>query len=190
MLRRLSVIAVVALAATFCAVPATAATISVGPYVVSTVVPFVVPIRVSGAAELASFTFDLAYDPSSFVVNTACDPFGGDAYCDFVTGPVTAGPFYGGTTFPALFNPGFVLLNAMGAQIGSLLAVNGAWQDPGPAPSGDGILAYIEFIAVAGGSATSPITVVGPAVVSEPSTVALAFAALGWLTLQRRRRRS
>lgn len=163
-----------------------AATIAVGPYTPSTT-PFIVPVVVTDAVNLDAFTFDLAYDPTAFVINTGCDPFA-DPFCDFVTGPVTPGDFYGGSLFPSLFNPGFILLDTMGAQIGSLLAVNGAWQGFGPAPSGSRALAYIEFIALPGGSPTAPIVVVGPRAVAEPSTLALiAVAGLGAIGRRRRR---
>lgn len=162
-----------------------AATIAVGPYTPSTT-PFIVPVVVADAVNLDAFTFDLAYDPTAFVINTGCDPFA-DTFCDFVTGPVTPGNFYGGSLFPSLFNPGFILLDTMGTQIGSPLAVNGAWQGFGPAPSGSGVLAYIDFIAVPGGSSTAPIVVVGPRAVPEPSTLAvIAVAGLG--AIRRRRR--
>ncbi len=168
-----------------------AAIISVGPYTPSTSSPFVVPVVVTGAVNLASFTFDLAYDPASFRINTACDPFA-DPFCDFVTGPVTLGTFYSAVaSFAPLFVPGFILLNGSGGQTGLLDDVSGAWQDPGPAPSGAGVLAFIEFIAVPGGSPTSPIVVVGPAAVPEPPVTALLVgAAMTLAALRRRRRRS
>ncbi len=145
-----------------------AATIATGPFTPSSTSPFIVPITVSGAVNLDSFTFDLDYDPTAFRTNTACDPFG-DAFCDFSTGPITLGTFYtAGATFPALFNPGFILLDGSGNQTGQLLGVNGAWQDIDPAPSGDGVVALIEFLAVAGGDPTSPITVVGQPTTTTP----------------------
>ncbi len=173
---------------------AVAAVIAVGPYTPSATSPFVVPVTITGAVGLDAFTFDLGYDPTAFAIATGCDSFD-DASCDFVTGPVTPGGFYGGAAFPALFVPGFILLDAGGGQIGRLLAVAGAWQDSGPAPSGDGVLAYIEFVAVAGGSVDAPITVLGssvPFAVAEPGTVALgaaAFAALLAASRSTRRRR-
>jgi len=164
-----------------------ASTIATGPFVPSTTSPFIVPIVISGAVDLDSFTFDLAWDPTAYQINTACDPFS-DGFCDFSTGPITLGTFYtSAATLPSLFNPGFILLDGGGNQTGQLVGVNGAWQDFAPAPSGDGVLAFIEFIAVAGGSPTSPITVVGtpPAdnAVPEPAPLLLicgAFVLLGW----------
>ena len=67
-------------------------------------------------------------------------------------------------------------------------AVAGAWQDPPPGPSGDGILAYVEFITTENGTGESPITVTGVSTTSsvpEPGTLAL-FA--GGLVLLARRR--
>jgi hypothetical protein len=172
-----------------------AATIATGPFTPSSTTPFIVPITVTGAVNLDSFTFDLDYDATAFRINTACDPFS-DSFCDFSTGPITLGTFYtDASTFPSLFNPGFILLDGSGNQTGQLLGVNGAWQDFDPAPSGDGILAFIEFLAVDGGSLTSPITVVGQptstdptGTVSEPATTALVFGGAGSLLGLRRRR--
>lgn len=167
---------------------AKAALIAVGPYTPSTTMPFVVPIVITGAIDLASFTFDLGYAADDVAINTACDPFSGDPHCDLFTGPITLGPFFGTSMFPALFNPGFVLLAPGGAQIGSLLGVNGAWQDPGSGPSGDGILAYVEFIALAGGDPSSPITVIDrPSAVPEPAPLALLVGMLGVMAWQRLR---
>ncbi len=172
--------------------PSAATTIAVGPYTPSSTSPFVVPVMVTGAVGLDAFSFDLAYEPTAYAIATGCDPFS-DAFCDFVTGPVTAGTFYGGATFPALFVPGFILLDAGGVQTGRLLGVAGAWQDFAPSPSGDGILAYIEFIAIPGGTADSPITVTSsvlPVEVAEPATCALVAVSLAaMLSMTRRARR-
>jgi PEP-CTERM motif len=143
------------------AASAGAETISVGPYVPSTSTPFIVPIEISGAVDLQSFAFDLNYDASVLSINAACDPFS-DASCDFVTGPVTLGTFYtDAASFPPLFNPGFITLDASGDQTGQLVGINGAWQDFDPAPSGDGVLVFVEFLALADITEPAPITVVG-----------------------------
>lgn len=171
---------------------ALAAVLAVGPYTPTATAPLVVPITVTGAVNLDAFTFDLGFDPTAFAIATSCDPFG-DPYCDFVTGPVTPGNFYAASAFPALFEPGFILLDANGTQTGRLLAVTGAWQDPGPAPSGDGILAYVEFVALPGASLDAPIVVTGPALpfaVAEPETCALTAAAVAALVATTRRRRT
>ena len=180
---------IAAMALTFVtSMPATAAAvITTGPYVPSATSPFVVPIVVTGAIDYASWTFDLAWNPSDFAVDTACDPFAGNAYCDALTGPITAGTFYAGATFPALFVPGFVLLAGSGAQTGLLIGVNGAWQDVLAPPSGDGILAFVQFVPRSGGSGLSPITVVDlPNVIPEPAPIALIVAAFAVATLRRR----
>ncbi len=169
--------------------PAAATTITVGPYVPSATSSFLVPIVVSGATNLTAFSFDLAYDAAAFSIATNCDPFG-DPSCDFVTGPVTPGGFHAGASFPALFVPGFILLDGGGAQTGRLLAVAGAWQDFTPAPSGDGVLAFVEFLAVPGASPGSPIVVTDAFIgsVPEPAIDLLLVAALGPLLMIRRRR--
>jgi hypothetical protein len=184
MLRRSFFTSVLALGLGLFAQATFAATISVGSYVPSTTTPFIVPIEITGAIDVNAFTFDLAFDPTSVMINTACDPFG-DPFCDFVTGPVTQGTFFtDAAVFPPLFVPGFILLDASGDQTGQLIAVNGAWQDPGAGVSGDGILAFIEFVAVPGGDLDAPITVDGSvpsdegSTVPEPSSLALAGIAL------------
>ena len=186
-LRALLLLAAVCLAAV--APPSRAATIAVGPYTVSTATPFIVPIVVSGAVVLDRFTFDLTFDANAFRIDTGCDPFAANPFCDLVTGPVTPGTFYtDASSDPQLFDPGFILLDAMGAQIGRLLAVDGAWQGSGPAPSDDGILAYIQFIAT-GSRPTAPIAVAGttPLSVPEPASLLLVTSALVLLAAQRRR---
>lgn len=170
-----------------------AATITTGPFTPSSPLSFIVPIEISGAVALDSFTFDLTYDPTAYRINTACDPFS-DVDCDFSTGPITLGTFYTDVaTFPSLFDPGFILLDGSGNQTGQLIGVNGAWQDFTPPPSGDGVLAFVEFIALGGATLTSPITVVGSPVgppagtVPEPPTLAMSTAGLVLLVLRRRR---
>lgn len=183
-------VAAASLAAAAWTSPAAAAVLSVGPYTPSTTAPFVVPIVVDGALALDSWTFDLAFDPTDIAINTGCDPFAGNVYCDLLTGPITPGAFYAGAVFPALFVPGFVLLDGLGEQLGLLLAVAGAWQDPGPAPSGSGILAFVEFVTRPGGTGGSPITIVGtpPNAVPEPAPIALLCLAFAVLSFRRRDR--
>lgn len=167
---------------------AQAATISVGPYTASTTMPFVVPIRITGAIDLTEWTFDLSFDATDLMINTACDPFT-DPYCSLLTGPVTEGPFFSSVAmFPTLFLPGFILTNASLEQTGQLLGVYGAWQDPLPGVSGDGILAYIEFVVRDGGTGLSPITIGGqPAAIPEPAPIALLIVGFTLLTIRRRR---
>ena len=168
---------------------ACATTISVGAFTPSAT-PFIVPILVTDAVDLASFTFDLAYDPAQYAIVTTCDRSGVDPYCDAIDGPVTLGAFYAGyALFPPLFVPGFVFTDATGSQTGTLSGVDGAWQDIAPPPSGDGILAFVEFVTLTT-APTTPISVVGtpPASVPEPEPLSLICGSLFALGLQRHRR--
>jgi hypothetical protein len=101
---------------------------------------FIVPIEITDAVELINWQFDLAFDPAVVQINEACDPFT-DSFCGLLTGPVTEGPFTQGPF--SLFVPGVIDNNN-----GLLSIVAGAFQDLPPAPSGDGILAYVEFITI------------------------------------------
>ena len=156
-------------------------TISVGPYTPSTTTPFVVPIEITRAAALASWSFDLTFDATDLMINTACD-FVTDPFCDILTGPVTQGPFFASVaSFPPLFVPGFIITDASLNQTGQLLGVNGAWQDPPPGPSGDGILAYVEFVTAPNGTGTSTITVQGGSSSSVPEPATFALTTFGLL---------
>ena len=155
---------------------AAATTISVGTRIVVSPTTFAVPIEISGGVSASSWQFDVTYDAADVQVNTACDPFSGDIYCSFLTGPVTEGDFFAaGVPFNVL-NPGFVDQDPTTlAQTGLLFGVNGAYGGPPPSPSGSGTLAFVEFTRI--GSGDSPIVVVGSAVsdasVPEPGTLAL-----------------
>ena len=159
--------------------------ISVGTYIppppYAPLSTFVVPIDITGAVDLTFWQFDLSYDASDVQINTGCDPFS-DPYCSLFTGPVTEGPFFGSVSSFNVFNPGFILLDGITLeQLGQLIAVNDSFGGSLPGPSGDGILAYVEFITTATGTGTSPITVVGASTTSsapEPSTLALFVGAL------------
>jgi hypothetical protein len=166
---------------------ANALAISTGSSVVGVGDTFVVPISVSGAVSLESWQFDLDFDPSLLQANS-----------------VTEGPFLsvGGTKLTS-FGPG-VIDNTTGV----VSLVTASFVDLDPYPSGDGILAEVEFTALANG--LSPLTLsavflsfvdsgftighgavcVGGAslpdcenngTVPEPATMALLAAA--WLTL-------
>jgi len=174
---RAAVFLVVALIATgFCVAPTSAAPeISVGVYTVpaTPLTPFLVPIVITDVVDLVAWQFDLAFDPLDVQVNcnATVDP------C-----PVTEGPFTSSSgQFLTLFVPGVV-----DNDQGLVSLVAGAYLDLPPGPSGDGILAFVEFVAT--GPGTSPIVVensfviAGSGAVPEPSTLALlggGVAALG-----------
>lgn len=127
----------------------------------------------TGAVELTSWQFSLLFDPADVQINTGCDSSGVDPFCDPIFGPVTEGPFFSSVAlFPPFFDPGFIFNDT-----GLLDAVAGAWQNPPPGPTGDGILAYVEFITTETGTGGSPITVTGTSTTSsaapEPATIAL-----------------
>lgn len=94
---------------------------------------FSIPISITDAADLTSWQFDLAFDPTIVQANF-----------------VTEGPFmshFGST----LFIPG-VVVNAAG-----LISITADFYlDLPPLPSGNGVLADIEFLALAPG--VSPLT--------------------------------
>lgn len=161
--------------------PAAAGAISVGTFDSSTS-PFVVPVDITGAVELITWQFDLAFDPTVVQVHELCDPFA-DAFCDLFTGPVTEGPFTAGSF--SLFVPG-VIDNANGL----LSLVAGGWGDPPPGPSGDGTLANVLFLRI--GEGDPNIRVVDSIVtssVSEPGLSVLLLAGLVALRVKRRARR-
>jgi hypothetical protein len=144
---------------------------------------FVVPIDITNAADLITWQFDLAFDPSAVQVNVACDA-SADAFCDVITGPVTAGPFTEGPF--SLFVPG-VIDNTNGL----LTLVAGGFGGPPPGRSGDGTLAYVEFIRLTDSDpnirVTDSITSTPP--VPEPTTVLLVASGAAAVGLGRGRRR-
>src|SRR5688572_14070787 len=73
-----------------------------------TATTFALPVEITDAIELSEWTFDLTYDPTDVLINTACDPFSGDAYCSLLTSPIDVGP--GGTT--SMPDPGLLTLLA------------------------------------------------------------------------------
>jgi hypothetical protein len=163
-------------------------TISVGPYTPSTTEPFVVPIEITGAVDLIFWQFDLVYDATDVQINTSCDPFS-DLYCGFTNG-ITEGPFFGSLSPFNVFNPGFILLDgATLAQLGQLIAVNDTFGGTLPGPSGDDVIAYVEFVTTGTGSGTSPITVQNTSTTSgvpEPTTLALLVGGLALLGARRK----
>ena len=160
---RLSLVVLALLAGS--ATQGTAATISVGTTIPISPTTFALPIEIAGAVNVSSWEFDLVYDPTDVQVNTSCDPLGGDIYCSLVSGPVTEGDFFASAAPFNLLNPGFVALDPLTfEQTGHLFGVNGAYGGGPPGPSGDGILAFVEFTLI--GDGDSPITVV-----DSPATV-------------------
>jgi hypothetical protein len=161
---------------------ASAALITTGTRITLSPTTFALPIEVVDAVGLTEWTFDLTYDPSDVLINTACDPFGGDPYCSLNTGPVTEGEFFAAGAPFNLLVPGFIALNPVTlAQSGVLFGVHGAFGGIPPGPSGSGTLAFIQFILL--GDGDSPIDVGGedPTPVSEPG--ALALLAIGLFVL-------
>jgi hypothetical protein len=158
-----------------------AATISVGPYVVPPVAgtPFLIPIQVTDAVQLVSWSFGLTYDVTELQINVpgTFDLFGQS---------VTEGPFYAGGAPFNLLIPGVIALDGITfAQLGSLFGVEGAYGGFDPAPSGDGIIAYVEFVSLDGDGSDDTIRVVDAVTVSavpEPATIALFLGALLLLT--------
>ena len=99
---------------------------------------FSIDITVTDAADLTSWQFDLSFDPA---IVTATN--------------VTEGPFLAafGTTLtpPTLFGSGVM-------AGGSIFGVTNSFVDLPPNPSGDGVLATIQFIALAPGVSPLALT--------------------------------
>ena len=146
---------------------------------------FTIPISITGSTDVTSWQFDLAYSPSLVKANS-----------------VTEGPFMSafGTTS---FTPG-VIDNVTGL----ISLVADSYVDLPPDPSGDGVLANIEFTALAPGVSpltfsnvflnfsneefsitNGQITVTGTARVPEAATLALLTSWLALLIVRRLTRR-
>jgi hypothetical protein len=192
MKRRLSTVLVLTSFALFAMMPRVYAVpiISAGSATVTNGDTFTIPISITGAVNLTSFQFDLAFGPSILQVTA--------------TG-VTENAFFaqGDST---VFISGFVDNTA-----GSILGVADALIFQSPV-NGDGVLADVEFKAI--GAGTSPLTLsnvflnlsdsgfsvtngavcvhpvgattCGSSNVPEPGTVALLAMGLGLLTWRRR----
>jgi len=146
---------------------------------------FTIPISITGSTDVTSWQFDLVYSPSLVKANS-----------------VTEGPFMSafGTTS---FTPG-VIDNVTGL----ISLVADSYVDLPPDPSGDGVLANIEFTALAPGVSpltfsnvflnfsneefsitNGQITVTGTARVPEAATLALLTSGLALLIVRRLTRR-
>ena len=172
----------IALIATLHPLPSDAEPVISAPFVtVGVGDTFTIPISITGATDLTSWQFDLAFNPAIVKANA-----------------VTEGPFmsaFGGT----LFTPG-VIDNVTGL----ISLVADSYVDLPPDPSGDGVLANIEFTAL--GPGVSPltfsnvflslsdqefsisngqITVTGSARVPEAATLALLASGLALLGVRR-----
>ena len=132
---------------------------------------FTIPVSITGATDLTSWQFDLAFDPTLVRANS-----------------VTEGPFMlsFGTTLspPTSFNPGVIDNTA-----GLISLVTDSFIDLQPNPSGSGVLVNIEFTALAPG--VSPLTFSnvflnlsgqGFSTVNGHITVSLAITAIPTLT--------
>jgi len=96
---------------------------------------FTIPVLITGATALTSWQFDLAFDPTLVRANS-----------------VTEGPFLSSSGAQStLFVPGFIDNGG-----GHILGVTDLFTDISPPPSGGGVLANIEFTALAPG--VSPLT--------------------------------
>lgn len=194
MLRRTAVIAAVVVAQlTGLAGQVRAGTITLGSRVTISPTEFALPVEIVDAVELTGWEFSLLYDPTIVQVDTGCDPFA-DTYCDLLTGAVTEGAFFAaGTPFNVL-NPGLALLDPVtGEQTGSLLSAQGLYGGPLPAPSGDGVLAYVRFNLLGDGETPIDIQIVdavaNETTVPEPSTLLLLSLGLPFAKLRGRRGR-
>jgi hypothetical protein len=169
-------------------------TLSLGTPIIISPTTFALPIEITDAFEVNAWSFGLTYNAAEVNINTSCDPFAGDQYCGFlpITGPVTEGDFFSSGA-PNLFNPGFIPLSG-GNQTGVLFGVTGEYQGSLPGPSGNGVLAYVEFLVIGSGAPNIVLTDASTtsSAVPEPTTLLLLTGGLAFLSgrglITRRRR--
>jgi hypothetical protein len=167
--------------------PASAAAFEVGARIPLTATEFALPVEIKDGAGITSWSLDLAYDPDDVQVHVGCDPFA-DAYCSFITGPVTEGDFFADGAPFNLLVPGFIELDAMTReQIGRLSGVHGAYGGPAPGAFGDGTVAYVLFTTI--GTGDSPITIETGTLTEVPEPASFLLVMVGLATLGRRRLR-
>lgn len=166
---------------------AAVATIEVGDYTVpaTPLEPFLVPIVITGAENVDFWQFSLSYNPTDLRIN---DP----AVLDFLGRPVTEGDFFLNQSLFNAFNPGFILLDLSNEQIGTLLDVNNRFGGSIQGVSGDGVLAFVEFVAIGDGSSVITVTnsTVTSSAVPEPAALLLTATGLLMLSLRNLRRRT
>ena len=165
--------------------PAYAVSITLGSRIDITSNRFALPVQIVDAVGATEWFLDLTYDPTDVQVNVGCDPFSGDIYCSLFTGPVTEGDFFAAGAPFNLLIPGFVELDPITfMQTGRLFGMHGAFGGFPPAPSGSGILAYIQFTVL--GTGEGPIDPDGGVIsVPEPGTLMLFAIGLAWLICRR-----
>ena len=158
-------------------------TISLGTRITIDANTFALPIQITDGVQVTDWSVGLNYDPSDVQINTGCNPLSGDIYCSFI-GPFTEGDFFAsGAPFNVLTAGVVELDSTTFQQTGVMFGFNGAYGGFPPAPSGDGILGFVEFIVLGDGKST--ITPTNPTITSaavpEPATLLLVIS--GLLTL-------
>lgn len=169
--------------------------ISLGTPIPITADTFALPIEITDAVEVIAWSVGLNYDPTDVQINTICDPFSGDIYCSLLTNAFTEGDFFASGTPFNLLVEGVVELDPITfEQTGVMFAFAGAYGGFPPAPSGDGVLGYVEFRVLGDGSSEITLTDadITSSAVPEPATLVLftsGLLLLGARRLTNRRRR-